>query len=419
MASDPPGAGPRTAGRRGSGPGAAGSRTAGPRRLGPRTLNRALLARQLLLDRARMPVLAAVAHLVGLQAQAPTPPYYGLWSRLAGFDPAELGRLLRERQVVRAPLLRGTIHLVTADDCLPLRGLVQPVFDRLLTADPARAAGIAGMDLTALAAAGRELLAERPRTARALGPELAKRWPERDPAVLAWAVQLLLPLLQVPPRGVWGASGPAAWTPVESWLGTPAESRPGAAAESRPGAAAESRPGAAPDRLPPEQLVRRYLAGFGPATVADVQQWSGLAGLGEAVERMELRRFRDEPGRELYDLPDAPLPDPDTPAPARFVAPFDNLVLGHADRTRVISDPDRRRVFTVNGIVKGTVLVDGFVAGSWRLDQDRAGAVLSVEPFRRLPAADRAALAAEGARLLEFAAGSAASREVRFAPVPA
>jgi hypothetical protein len=367
-----------------------------PRTLDRRTLNRALLARQLLLARRPVPVLDAVAHLVGLQAQAPTPPYYGLWSRLVDFQPEQLARLLRERQVVRAPLLRGTIHLTTAADCGWLRALVQPVFDRLFLANPQRSPALAGIDRTALAAAARELLAAQPRTSKQLGRSLAAGWPDRDPAALAFGVQCLLPLVQVPPRGVWGARGQATWTTVDAWLGSPDGGRPRSAAE----------------------LVRRYLAGFGPATVADIQRWSGLAGLREVVERMPLRRFADEPGRRLVDLPDAPLPEPDTPAPARFVAPFDNLLLGHADRRRVIADDHRRRIFTVNGIVPGTVLVDGFVAGTWRLDQDRPTAVLTVEPFRRLPAPDRAELAAEGGRLLTLAAPElpAAGRQVRFAP---
>lgn len=357
-----------------------------------RTLNRALLARQLLLARHRIPVLDAVAHLVGLQAQAPTPPYFGLWSRLAGFDPDQLGRLLTDRRVVRAPLLRGTIHLVTAADCRPLRRLLQPVFDRMVLA-PDRAPALVGLDWAALAAATAELLAEQPRTSKALGPLLAECWTDRDPAGLASGVRGLLPLVQVPPRGVWGASGPPAWTTADAWLD-----------------------GAVDRALPVEELVRRYLAAFGPAATADLQHWSGLPGLAEVVERMELRTFRDESGRTLYDLPDAPRPAPDTEAPARFVAPFDNLLIGHADRTRVISNPHRRRVFTINGIVKGTVLVDGFVAGSWRLEQPRTGSVLTVEPFVRLSTADRAALAAEGAKLVRFA-DPGGTHELRFTPV--
>jgi hypothetical protein len=357
-----------------------------------RTLNRALLARQLLLTRHRMAVLEAVSQLVGMQAQAPTPPYFGLWSRLAGFDPAELSELLVTRQVARASLMRATIHLVTAADCLPLRGLLRPLFDWMLLANPERTPALVDIDRGKLAAAGRELLTQRPLTSKALGEALAERWPDRDPKALAYGVQCLVPALQVPPRGVWGASGQATWTTIESWLAP-----------------------AAP--MPPATLVRRYLKAFGPASVADLQQWCGMTRLGEVVERLRLRKFRDEQGRQLYDVPGAPLPDPETPAPVRFVAPFDNLVLSHADRSRVISDEHRKRVFTVNGIVKGTVLVDGFVAGSWRLDQTRSAATLSVEPFTPLSAADRAEVETEGAALLEFATPPAATRDLRFSQV--
>lgn len=358
-----------------------------------RTLNRALLERQLLLRRRRMPVLDAVRHLVGLQAQAPTPPYFGLWSRLAGFDPDGLSQLLVTRRVVRAPLLRATIHLVVAGDCPPLRRLLQPIFDRALVSNPDRSPALVGIYRPALASAAGRLLAEQPRTSKALGAELAQHWPDHPPAALAYGAQQLLALVQVPPRGVWGAAGQPSWTTVDSWLGTAPD----------------------PPALAAEELVRRYLAAFGPAAVADAQHWSGLPGLAEVVERMDLRRYRDERGRVLFDLPEATLPDPDTPAPARLVAPFDNLVIGHADRTRVISDDHRRRVFTINGIVKGTVLVDGFVAGSWRLDQRQSAATLAVEPFVRLAAADRAAVAAEAGRLLEFAAPAGASHELQLA----
>lgn len=350
-------------------------------RLDRRTLNRALLDRQLLLRRHAMPVPDAVGHLIGLQAQSPTAPYFGLWSRLAGFDPAELSRLLEERRVVRAALLRSTIHLVTAADCLPLHALLRPVLDRLLMANPEHTPPLAGLDRDKLAAAGRELLAERPHTSKALGERLAQRWPDRPGRSLAYGVRCLVPVVQVPPRGLWGRSGPPSWTSGESWLG--------------PGSRAT---------LSLAELVRRYLAAFGPAAVADIQQWCGLTGLGEVVEGLRLRTFRDEQGRQLYDVEGAPLPDADTPAPVRFVAPFDNLLLSHADRSRVISDEHRLRVFTINGIVKGTVLVDGFVAGIWRLDGKRADTTLTVEPFARLSTADRAAVEAEGAALLELAA---------------
>lgn len=358
--------------------------------LDQRTLNRALLERQLLLRRHRLPVLDAVRHLVGLQAQAPTPPYFGLWSRLEGFVPDQLSQLLVARDAVRAPAMRATIHLLAAEDAPPLRRLLQPVFDRALV-NPDRAGPLAGIDLPALAGAAGRLLAEQPRTSKALGAQLAEHWPDRPPAALAYGAQQLLALVQVPPRGLWGAAGSPAWTTVDTWLGTPPD----------------------PPALAAAKLLRRYLAAFGPATVTDAQHWSGLPGLAEVVEP-DLRRYWDERGRVLFDLPEATLPDPDTPAPARFVAPFDNLVIGHADRTRVISDEHRRRVFTINGIVKGTVLVDGFVAGCWRLDQTRTATTLAVEPFARLARADRAAVAAEADRLLEFAAPAGAARQLRY-----
>ncbi|HEY8472809.1 MAG TPA: winged helix DNA-binding domain-containing protein [Natronosporangium sp.] len=354
-----------------------------------RTLNRALLDRQLLLRRHVMAPLDAVRHLIGLQAQAPTPPYYGLWSRLARFDPAELSGLLERRSVVRATLLRGTIHLVAAEDCLPLHALLRPLLDRLLLANPQHATTLADIDRDKLAAAGRELLSGPPLTGKALGERLAERWPDRDGRGLAYGVQYLVPVVQAPPRGLWGRSGQPAWVCAEAWLGQPAT-----------------------PAMPPAVLVRRYLAAFGPASVADLQHWSGLTNLGEVVKQLPLRTFRDEHGRTLYDVDGAPLPDPDTPAPVRFVAPFDNLLLSHADRTRIISDEHRPRVFTVNGIIKGTVLVDGFVAATWRLDQQRKRATLTVEPFGRLSSRDRAAVEAEGTALLEFAAPTADHREL-------
>ncbi|MER5635609.1 winged helix DNA-binding domain-containing protein [Kitasatospora sp. NPDC002227] len=340
-----------------------------------RELGRALLARQQLLERGGGGAEAMVAHLVGLQAQAaPEPPYLGLWSRLAGFRPEELSGLLTERRVVRVALQRGTIHLVTAEDCLSLRPLLQPVLDRALRG--AYGKRLAGLDLAELAALGRELVEAEPLTFQELGQRLALTYPDRDPAALAQAVRAGLSLVQVPPRGLWGRSGPAAHTTAEHWLG-------------RSGPAGG-----------PAELVRRYLAAFGPASVADVQKWCGLTGVGRVVAVLagELLEYRDEQGRVLYDLPAAPRPGADTPAPARLLAPFDNLLLSHADRSRVLPEEHRRRVMTVNGLVLGTLLLDGAVDGVWR----SAPGTVTVCPFRRLTAAERAEVEAEGARLAEF-----------------
>jgi len=348
-----------------------------------RALGRATLARQMLLERADVPVVGAVERLVGLQAQAVYSPYYGLWSRVAGFEPDDLASLLLDRRVVRIAVMRGTVHLVSADDCLVLRPLTQPLYDRDLRTSPQYAADLAGLDLAAVAEAARALVDDAPRTAAELRTLLAERWPRHAPAALAHAARGLLPLVQVPPRAVWGRSGQARLTTAEAWLGRPLAVDPS-----------------------PGDMVLRYLAAFGPASVADAQVWSGLTRLKDVFEglRPGLRAFRSEAGVELFDLPDAPRPGPDVPAPVRFLPDFDNLLRSHADRTRVISDQDRKGIATKNGVTPHAVLVDGEFAGTWRVERDGAAARLAVSPVRALAAADRAAVAEEGARLLAFAA---------------
>ncbi|WP_240359170.1 winged helix DNA-binding domain-containing protein [Pyxidicoccus trucidator] len=368
-----------------------GSRPA--RVLSQRTLNRALLERQLLLRRSKLSAREAIEHLVGMQAQAPFAPYYGLWTRLQGFRQEELSTLLIDKQVVRIIVMRGTLHLVTGRDALMLRPLVQPMLERALKTGSDHGRKLVGMDLEALVAAGRSLVEARPLTYTELGASLAERWPDRDATALAQALRLLAPLVQVPPRGIWGSSGQARCTTAESWLGQPLDSKASV-----------------------DALVLRYLAAFGPASVMDVQAWSGLTRLGEVVERLRpgLRTFRDEEGRELFDLPDAPRPDPETPAPVRFLPEFDNLTLSHADRTRVISEEDRKRIATKNGMVPGALLVDGFFQGTWKLQQARGTATLAIEPFRRLSTQERADVMAEGERLLTFAAAEGARRDIQL-----
>ena len=349
--------------------------------LGPRALNRATLARQFLLERTTRPVSDVVEHLVGLQAQTPHSWYLGLWSRVAGFRPEAAADRLTDRTLVRIALMRSTIHLVTAADAHGLRAAVQPVLDRDLHHNQLHGEAVRGLDVGEVVAAARPLLAERARTSRELGTLLQAHWPDRPPAGLAYVVRNQLPLVQVPPRGLWGRSGPIAHTSAEAWLGDGAG-------------------------FSLETLVRRYLAAFGPATVMDVQTWSGLTHLRDVVEPMlsQLRVFRDERGRELYDLPDAPRPDPDTPAPVRFLYDFDNLLLSHADRTRVSSDEFRRAFVRRSGPAPGAVLVDGFTAAHWTLTQDRDTATLSVHPHRRLTGTEAEAVTTEATQVLEFVA---------------
>jgi hypothetical protein len=364
--------------------------------LGPRELNRATLERQMLLRRRKLSAVEAIERLVGMQAQAPAPPYVGLWTRLKDFHPDELARLILERRAVRIALMRNTVHLVSARDCLALRPLMQPVFDRTLYSTRANRTHLEGVDIEALVAAGRALLEEKPRTAKKLGELLQEQWPERDPASLARAIRHLVPLVQVPPRGLWGKSGPAAHTTAEAWLGRPLEPTPSL-----------------------KETILRYLGAFGPATVKDVQTWSGLSRLGEVIERLRprLRIFRDESGKELFDVPDAPMPDPDTQAPPRFLPEFDNLILSHSDRTRVIAEEYRKAIASKNGMVPASVLVDGFVRGTWKTERSRGRTNLEIKPFEPLTKEDRDALAEEGERLIRFVAepDSAESYEIRFA----
>ncbi|MEW2359011.1 winged helix DNA-binding domain-containing protein [Spirillospora sp. NPDC029432] len=358
-----------------------------------RDLNRATLARQLLLDRARMPVLDAVEHLAGLQAQTPHSWYLGFASRLADVRPEQVAELLDRREIVRIALMRGTIHLVSARDCRWMRPLVQPVLDRDLRSNSTHTRPIEGLDLDELADAARPILEERPRTSKELGALLAEHgaaagWGERAPASLAYAARNRMALVQVPPRGLWGRSGPIAHTTAESWLGAPLAGD-----------------------ASPEDLVLRYLAAFGPATVKDVQAWSGLTRLREVVDRLRprLAAFTGEDGQELFDLPDAPRPGGDAPAPPRLLYDFDNLLLSHADRSRFVTAEHLARGYATRRPVPGWVLVDGFTGGEWEIARERDAAVLTIRTFAPPPEG----LAEEGERLLAFAHADAARRDVR------
>lgn len=361
--------------------------------LDTRALNRATLARQLLLDRADMPVLDAVAHLGGLQAQEPQEPFIGLWSRLRGFEPAALSDLLTGRRVVRTHLMRRTVHLLTAGDVLAWRARHDAMLrQRLLGVYRGE---LAGMDFDEVAAAGRALMADgEPRTTGDLARALSERWPAPGPRALGEMALVVLPLVQLPPRGVWRTKAGVRHALVSSWLGREPDAP-------------------APDGSDPvgEALVRRYLAAFGPAATADLRAWCGLAGLPAAVAavRAELVSFRDERGRELLDLPDAPRPDPGTPAPVRFLPAFDNAILGYDDRRRIIDDAHRG--LSVTGA--RVVLVDGRVAATWTVEDG----TVAVEPLRRFSRADRSAVAEQGQALASFLSDRESDR-VRIAGSP-
>jgi Winged helix DNA-binding domain len=361
--------------------------------LGRRALNRALLERQLLIRRQKLSVPRAVERLVGLQAQEPPDPYVALWSRLEGFRPLDLASLIADRRVVRTTLMRGTIHLVTARDCLAMWPVMRSFLEGRFRRNP-WGRNLAGMEIEDVLKAGRALVEDEPMTNPQLGSLLVKGWPDRDSTSLAAAARYLLPMVQIPPRGIWGASGRAVHTTAEHWLGRPLETQ-----------------------TSPDRMILRYLGAFGPATVADMRTWSGLSGLREVTERLRprLRPFRDEKDRELFDVPDGSLPDPETPVPPRFLPTYDNILLSHADRSRIISKDDRRRLTASSyGENFGTVLIDGFVRGTWRIDRGRGAATLVIRPLERLAKPAIRALTREGARLLAFVAPDAENQDIRF-----
>jgi hypothetical protein len=345
-----------------------------------RELNRALLSRQLLLDRTKLAIPRAVERLGGLQAQHTSSPYIQLWSRLADFEREQLTRALERRKLVKALLMRGTLHLVTPSDYWAfatvrreLGGVLwPPAYEKLVP--KARLAQLAG-----------ESLKELRGTNRTLKEMLTLLQPHAStpatPVFLWRRLQGHAYVVHVPPSGTWGYHKDGVYAPADEWI--PGESPPPSQAF--------------------DHLVRRYLSAFGPATKHDIGQWAGvprLTPIGEALDRLELRTFRDESGRTLYDVPRAPLPDPDTPAPVRLVPRFDNLVLAHADRARILGDVPVTRIVTKNAIVHATILLDGFVAGTWQLEKGR----VVLEPFGRLARTTRAALTEEAARLEEFVA---------------
>jgi hypothetical protein len=358
-----------------------------------RVLNRTLLDRQLLLSRESRPALGVIERLVALQSQEPNWPYIGLWARAAEFHPDHLTWLLTTRQVVRTAGLRRTLHLMASSDVRWLRPTIQPLLDRgaqsrYFTSETS------GLDLNDLISVGVNLLGRNTLSRRELAKGLADKWPGRNGRILAAALELHVPLLHSPGTSAWGKWGSPSRVEV---------------------ARAETVIGALSDTPQPELMIRRYLGAFGPATVMDFQSWSGLTKMEETFERMRpgLRVYPTDEGVELFDLPDATLADGDLPAPVRFLPGYDNVLLGHAIRTRIVSDEDRKQVVPGRAIVRPTFLVDGFVAGIWSLERS----TLFVMPFRPLSDEARAEVAAEAERLVEFVAPDAPFGEISIAGV--
>jgi hypothetical protein len=358
-----------------------------------RELNRATLSRQLLLERMAMPVTTAIERLVGLQAQLSVAPFVGLWTRVRDFRREDLARAIEERRVVKATLMRATLHLSTAGDFLLLRATLQQMLS-LAASEIVRRREPRELDVKTLLQEARRFIAEKPRTFAEISAMLSDLRPDRDVGAMRYTVRTHIPLVQVPVKGGWSYPANPQFTLAESWLGK---------------------------RILPEDnfrtLVLRYLAAFGPASITDLQTWSGIPKLKNRVEaiKSDLVVYRDEGKRELLDLPDTVLPDADTPAPVRFLPEFDNLLLAHDKRTRVIADEHRSRVYLPGLRVAATFLVDGFVRGAWKVEKTKTAASLVMEPFEMLAKKVRAALAEEGEGLVRFLQPEAKSHEVRFA----
>jgi Winged helix DNA-binding domain len=342
--------------------------------LSTRDLNRALLARQLLLDRSDLPIPEALEQVAGLQAQYAPSPYVGLWSRLRDFRRDDLTRALEDRRAVQATLLRVTIHIVSAADYPPFTEAVRATRREWWTRAFRRE--LEGVDVEAAAALVQERLTEGP----ARQAELARLLADRGYPKAVWTgVGLWVDMVRVPPSGTWERRRADLYGLASDWLG----------------------PWHVDEGEALEHLVRRYLQGFGPASLADLGSWAGLlvTPLRPVLERVGTRRFRDEQGTELFDLPGAPLPDPGTPAPPRFLSTWDANLLVHARRTQLLPERHRDRIFHVRAPQSfPTFLVDGAVAGTWRHEQ---GAI-RLEPFEPLASADRRRLEDEAERLAAF-----------------
>jgi hypothetical protein len=347
-----------------------------------RQLNRATLARQMLLEREPTDVVEAVEQLGGLQAQEPKPPFIALWTRLRDFRREQLHEALHDGRIVRATAMRATLHLLSERDYAALRAALQPALSAAMAALRGRDTGL---DVDALIPVARKLVEQEPRTFNQLRPLLVEAFPGVDERALGYATRLHLPLVMVPSDDRWSypSDAPFALAP-----------------KPRPEADLEA-------------LVRRHLGAFGPATPADIQTWSGVRGLGGVLPKMDLTTFTHG-RRTLYDLPDAPRPDDDVPAPPRFLPEFDSLLLAHKDRTRVVAEEHRKSLVTGNLRIKATFLVDGLVAGTWTAARKRDTATLTITPFGKLAKATADALAAEGEELLRFTEPDAAERRVEL-----
>lgn len=356
-------------------------------RLTLRQLNRTLLARQMLLARQDMSPVAATEHLIALQSQIPNPPYIGLWTRLRSFERSQLTALLESREIVRAPWIRSTLHLVSAADHQRFQSVIQPALLRgFRSFFGARGADL---DIERLVGIAKPFLESNQPSIGALRTHLQAQEPTLNKEAMAYAVRSYLPLVQIPPSGTWGAGTRATYTTADNWLG----------------------PAVSSD-LP--SLFRRYLAAYGPADIMDFQTWTGMTRLKSqlAPALADLVVYQSESGRDMYDLPESTIAAPDSIAPLRFIPEYDNVLIAHRDRSRILPDEHRKKVFLSAGRVIGTVLIDGFVGATWKVKKDKHSLTLNVKLFEAKPNDCLQEIQEEGNRLLRFYDEEASSHAV-------
>lgn len=339
----------------------------------------------MLLRREKAGLVKAVEQLFALQAQVPRPPHIALWSRLQKFEREHLIKALHARTLVRGTMMRGTLHIMSAKDFLAFRGPLQPS----LTAGMQSVLGKGPIpSMETLITAGRSAFGRKARPFTDVRAALQARFPDGHERLMGYAVRMQLPLVQVPAAGeAWGFPADSDFALAEHWLKTKVGAGSG-----------------------PGSLVLRYLAAFGPATSADIQSWLGIRGVAEilAPVREKLVTFRDPRGREVFDLPKAPRPGGDSDAPVRFLPEYDSLILAHTDRSRMVDDAHRKALVTKNLIVPATLLIDGRVAGTWKVERKKATATLKLTPFAAIPKGVKAAVEEEGQALLKFVEPDAA-----------
>jgi hypothetical protein len=357
-----------------------------------RELNRMTLARQFLLERQDLPVTSVIEQLVGMQAQQAQPPFVGLWSRIKNFQRDDLMRLLHAHSVVKATLMRATLHLFTASDFVAFRHTLQPALAAAANEIASRRGG--EFDVQMVLDKAKKYIAAQPRMYSEISDMLAALLPDVDIGSMRYTVRTHIPMVQVPVAAGWGYPGKPQFTLAEEWIGKPIQVE---------------------DRI--NTLVFRYLAAFGPASAIDMQTWSALPDLKPVFEKLrpELMVYRDESKRELFDLPaglGTAIPEVDSPSTVRFLPEFDNLLLSHSNRRRILADVHRSKVFLPGLRVAATILVDGFVAGVWKTSVGKGAATLNIEPFSPPDQSTKQALLEEAEDLVRFIEPDAKSYQV-------